>query len=71
MDDVAIAANVRERKGVRALDRYFAGALEQRFLAAMEGFSRESKELERAAESNPRAAAKLEYAKEYLHSLTN
>ena len=66
-----VAANVRERKGVKALDRYFASALEQRFLATMEDFSRESKQLERAAESNPRAAAKLEYAREYLHSLTN
>jgi hypothetical protein len=66
-----VATNVRERKGVKALDRYFASTLEQRFLAAMEAFSRESKELERAADSNPRAAAKLEYAREYLHSLTN
>jgi hypothetical protein len=66
-----VAANVGERKDVRALDRYFASALEQRFLAAMEAFSRESKDLECAAESNPRAAAKLEYARAYLRSLTN
>jgi hypothetical protein len=64
-----VAGNVRERKGVKALDRYFASALEQQFLAALDDFSRESKELQRAAESNPRAATKLEYAREFLDSL--
>jgi hypothetical protein len=65
-----VAAKVQERKGIKAIDRYFATTLEDRLLAAMDGFSRESKQLERAAETNPKAATKLQRAEEFLRSLT-
>jgi hypothetical protein len=65
-----VAAKVQERKGIKAIDRYFATTLEDRLLAALDGFSSESKQLKRAAETNPRAAAKLEHAEEFLRSLT-
>ena len=66
-----VTAKVRDRKGIKAIDRYFATALEERLLAALDGFSRESKQLERAAETNPKAATKLAHAEEFLRSLTN
>jgi len=65
-----VAVKVRERKGIKSIDRYFATTLEDRLLAALDGFSRESKQLERAAETNPKAATKLEDAEEFLRSLT-
>jgi len=65
-----VAAKVQERKGIKAIDRYFATTLEDRLFAAMDGFSRESKQLERAAETNPKAATKLQRAEEFLRSLT-
>jgi hypothetical protein len=66
-----VATKVRERKGIKAIERYFATALDERLLAALDGFSRESKQLQRAAESSEKAATKLAYAEEFLRSLTN
>jgi hypothetical protein len=65
-----VTAKVRERKGIKAIDRYFATTLEDRLLAALDDFSQESKRLEHAAETNPKAAAKLMHAEEFLRSLT-
>jgi hypothetical protein len=66
-----VAAKVRERKGIKAIDKYFAAALDERLLAALDRFSQESKELARSAELSPRAAARLAESEEFLHSLTN
>jgi hypothetical protein len=63
-----VAAKVLERKGINAIDRYFATALDERLLAALDRFSQESKQLDRAAETNPKAAAKLEHATEFLRA---
>jgi hypothetical protein len=65
-----VAAKVKERDGIKAIDRYFATTLEERLLAALDDFSRESKQLARAAETNPKGASKLEHAEEFLRSLT-
>ena len=66
-----VVARVSERKGVNAIERYFAAALEERFLAALDGFSQESNQLQRDAELNPKARAKLARAEQFLRSLTN
>ncbi|MGA8655255.1 MAG: hypothetical protein WB586_03835, partial [Chthoniobacterales bacterium] len=63
-----VAAKVLERKGINAIERYFATALDERLLAALDRFSQESKQLDRAAETNPKAAAKLEHATEFLRA---
>jgi hypothetical protein len=67
---IMVASNVRERKTIKAIDRYFDATLEQRLLQAMEGFAKESKTLALAAESNPQAARKLEAAEDLIRSLT-
>lgn len=61
---------VRGRHGIRSPDRYFITTLEDRLQAALESLSRESKSLERAAETNPQAATKLQLAQEFLTSLS-
>lgn len=66
-----VAAKVKERKGIKAIDRYFATALQDRFSAALEGFCSDSKQLERAAETNPKAAAKFEHAEAFLRSVAS
>ena len=65
-----VAAKVKERDGIKAIDRYFATTLEERLLAALDDFSRESKQLARAAETHPKGASKLQHAEEFLRSLT-
>jgi hypothetical protein len=64
------AEKVRGRHGIRNLERYFITTLEDRLSAALESFSRESKSLERAAQSNPQATVKLQLAQEFLESLS-
>lgn len=66
-----VATKVQERKGIKAIDRYFVTALQDRLSAAMDGFSRQSKQLERAAETNPGAAAKFEQAETFLRSVAD
>ena len=66
-----VVARVSERKEIKAIERYFAATLEERFRAALDGFSRESNQLQRDAESNPKARAKVARAEEFLRSLTN
>ena len=64
-----VTSKVMERDGIKAIDRYFATTLDERLFAALDGFSRESKQLRRAAETNSKAAAKVEHAEEFLRSL--
>jgi hypothetical protein len=65
-----VATKVKERDGIKAIGKYFATTLQERLFAAMDSFSKESKQLERSAETNSKAAIKLALAEEFLRSLT-
>jgi hypothetical protein len=64
-----VAEKVRERQGIRAIDKYFSTALHDRLLAALDRFSQQSNQLKREATTNPKAAAKLADAEEFLEVL--
>jgi hypothetical protein len=66
-----VAAKVREREGIRAIDKYFSTALEERLLAALDRFSEQSNLLKRDATTNPKAAAKLAKAEAFLEALNS
>ncbi len=64
-----VAAKVRERQGIRTIEKYFSTALQDRLFAALDRFSEESNQLKRDAMTNPKAAAKLEEAEAFLEVL--
>jgi hypothetical protein len=64
-----VAGKVRERQGIRTIEKYFSAALQERLLAALDGFSEQSNKLKREAITNPKVAAKLEEAEGFLEAL--